>query len=199
MTFRTSVTGLVALLLLLASAGVAMAHQEVAGATGFASGLQHPVSGWDHVLAMLAVGLWGAQLRAPAIWVLPVAFPMMMATGGMLGLLGTGLPGVEAGIALSALVLGAMVLFERRPPLWLAILLVGIFAVFHGHAHGTELPPGSSGLHYSLGFVVSTGVLHGLGILIGLLHGHPYGKGLVRAAGGGIALSGVVFLWSAFK
>jgi len=190
-----SLLGLV-IILLLCCAGVADAHQETASAVGLFSGLHHPVSGWDHILAMLAVGLWGAQLRAPAIWVLPITFPMMMAMGGLLGLLGFGLPGVEVGIALSALGLGGMVLFECRPPCWLAVLVVGIFAVFHGHAHGTELPPGSNGFCYSLGFVVSTGLLHGLGIAIGLLYEHPYGKGLVRTAGGTIAVAGIAFLWS---
>ena len=123
------------------------------------SGLQHPVSGLDHVLAMVAVGLWGAQLGAPAIWLLPVTFPLVMAFGGLLGLLGVPLPGVEVGIAASAIVLGAMVAAESRPPLlgsppcWSASS-----RIFHGHAHGTELPAGQSGLLYSMGFVVATGV-----------------------------------------
>lgn len=146
---------------------------------------------------MVAVGLWGAQLRVPAIWVLPVAFPVVMATGGMLGLLGIGLPGVETGIALSALVLGALVVSECRPPLWLAVLVVGFFAIFHGHAHGTEVPPQSSGLFYSLGFVVSTGLLHAAGIGVGLLYHWRGGQLLVRSAGGVVALSGVLFLWRA--
>jgi urease accessory protein len=154
---------------------VAWAHVErgQAQAAGLLTGLAHPVSGLDHVLAMLAVGLWGAQLGAPAVWLLPVAFPMMMACGGMVGLMGLGVPGVEGGIALSAIMLGAMVLLEARPPLWLAALLVGFFAIFHGHAHGTELPEGASGLLYSIGFVSATGSLHGAGIAIGLLHRWP--------------------------
>jgi len=186
-----------AIVLLMNCASVASAHQETASVVGFLSGLHHPVSGWDHILAMLAVGLWGAQLRVPAIWVLPVAFPMMMAVGGLLGLLGYPLPGVEIGIALSALGLGALVLLECRPPLWLAVLLVGGFAVFHGHAHGTELPPGSNGLLYSLGFVISTGLLHAVGIAVGLLYERPYGQKLIRTAGAVIAVSGMTFLWSA--
>ena len=112
-------------------------------ATGFLTGFLHPISGLDHVLAMVAVGLWGAQLGAPAIWVLPVAFPLVMAFGGFLGLLGVPLPGVEFGIAASAILLGAAVMSERRPPLVIAAALVGCFAIFHGHAHGTELPPGA--------------------------------------------------------
>ena len=103
---------------------------------------RHPVTGLDHVLAMVAVGIWGAQLGAPAIWVLPVTFPMVMALGGMAGLLGVGLPAVELGIGLSAILLGLMVALEARPPLGVAAGLVGFFGIFHGYAHGTELPGG---------------------------------------------------------
>jgi len=122
-----------------------------------------------------------------------------MAFGGFLGLAGIPLPGVEIGIALSTLVLGIMVAFERKPPLWVAAVIVGAFAVFHGHAHGTELPSGQSGLAYSIGFVVATGSLHGVGIMIGLVHGWPMGKMALRCAGGAIALAGVWFLWRAFQ
>ena len=172
----------------------AFAHQETGSITGIVSGLKHPVSGMDHVLAMIAVGLWGAQLGAPAVWVLPVAFPMVMAFGGMLGLMGIALPGIEVGIAVSALVLGSMVLAEVRPPLWAAAVIVGFFAIFHGHAHGTELPAGSSGLLYSIGFVMATGTLHGLGITMGLVNRWSRGRLAIRAAGGMVALSGVFFL-----
>ena len=172
-------------------------HTGTGQAAGFLSGLLHPISGLDHVVAMIAVGLWGAQLGAPAIWVLPVTFPLVMAFGGMLGLLGIPIPGVEIGIALSAVALGGMVLFAARPPNWIAAVLVGIFAVFHGHAHGTELPEGQSGLYYSLGFVVATGCLHGLGISIGLIHRWHAGRIAIRVLGGMVALSGCLFLWSA--
>jgi len=172
----------------------ALAHQETGSITGIVSGLKHPVSGMDHVLAMISVGLWGAQLGAPAVWVLPVAFPMVMAFGGMLGLMGIPLPGIEIGIAVSALVLGSMVLAERRPPLWVAAVIVGFFAIFHGHAHGTELPMGSSGLLYSIGFVMATGTLHGLGITIGLVHRWSRGRLAIRAVGGIVAFAGVFFL-----
>ena len=146
---------LLALLLLLA-ATPAWAHVQQGQAAGFLTGVRHPISGLDHVLAMISVGLWGAQLGPPAIWLLPVTFPMVMAFGGFLSLVGIRLPGVEVGIALSAIVLGLMVAREARPPLWLAATLVGLFAVFHGHAHGTELPAGQSGLLYSIGFVIAT-------------------------------------------
>ncbi len=175
----------------------ALAHEEAGQAAGFLAGLAHPVSGLDHVLAMIAVGLWGAVLGPPAIWVLPVAFPLVMAVGGLMGLLGFPLPGVEVGIAVSAIVLGTMVLVEVRPPLWLAAAMVAFFAVFHGHAHGRELPPGTSALLYSLGFVVATGVLHAVGILIGVAHRWAAGRQIVRVAGGAVALAGLFFLWRA--
>lgn len=175
----------------------AFAHEQVGSAAGFFSGLAHPVSGLDHVLAMIAVGLWGAQLGAPAIWLLPVTFPMVMALGAFLGLVGVPLPGAEIGIGLSALLLGAMVAAEARPKIALAALLVGFFAIFHGHAHGVELPPGQSGLTYSIGFVVATGCLHGVGIAIGLVHRWPWGRLLLRAAGGLVALAGAGFVWRA--
>lgn len=175
----------------------AWAHVQVGQAQGFLTGLRHPISGLDHVLAMIAVGLWGAQLGAPAIWLLPVTFPMVMAFGGFLGLLGIPLPGVEVGVALSAVLLGLMVAREARPPLWLAAAMVGFFAVFHGHAHGTELPAGQSGLLYSIGFVVATGSLHALGIAIGLIHRWPQGRAALRVAGWAVAASGVFFLWRA--
>jgi urease accessory protein len=176
---------------------IAYAHAQAGAATGFLTGFEHPISGLDHVLAMVAVGLWGAQLGAPAIWQLPVAFPMMMAVGGFLGLVGLPLPGAEIGIALSAILLGAMVILEARPPLPLAVALVGFFAIFHGYAHGRELPPGANGLTYSIGFVVATGCLHAVGIGIGLIHRWATGRIALRLAGALVAVAGVHFLWSA--
>jgi urease accessory protein len=184
-------------LVLLLWAQTAHAHVQEGQAAGFVTGLAHPVSGLDHVLAMIAVGLWGAQLGNPALWLLPVTFPMVMALGGVLGLIGLPLPGVEVGIAASALLLGAAVLFELRPPLAVAAVLVGCFAIFHGHAHGTELPPGEDGLLYSIGFVVATGCLHGVGIATGLVHRWPWGRKTLRVAGAAVALAGVFFLWEA--
>jgi urease accessory protein len=175
----------------------AWAHVEAGQAAGFLAGFAHPVSGLDHVAAMVAVGLWGAQLGLPAIWILPVTFPIVMALGGLLGLAGVPLPGVEIGIAASAILLGAAVMTERRLPLYAAAALVGFFAVFHGHAHGTELPPGQSGLLYSLGFVVATGCLHAIGIAIGAIHRWPAGRIALRIAGGGVGLAGLLFLWRA--
>ena len=187
------------LLAAVAAPSSAWAHIQAGEAGGFVSGFHHPISGWDHVLAMVAVGLWGSQLGAPAIWLLPVTFPMVMALGGMMGLLGIPLPGVEFGIAFSAIMLGAMVLAEKRPPLWVAAVIVGIFAIFHGHAHGTELPAGQSGLLYSMGFVMATGCLHGVGIGIGLVHRWAAGRVILRVAGATVAVAGIFFLYSAFK
>lgn len=175
----------------------AMAHVQGGEVIGIISGIKHPVSGLDHVLAMIAVGLWGAQLGAPAIWLLPVIFPMVMAFGGLLGLMGVNLPGIEIGIALSAIVLGIAVFREVRLQLWLAAVMVGFFAIFHGYAHGAELPPGGNGLLYSIGFVVTTGLLHATGIAIGVIHRWSAGRMALRAAGGGVALAGVFFLWRA--
>jgi len=175
----------------------AWAHVESGQAGGFLSGLSHPVSGLDHVVAMVAVGLWGAQLGMPALWVLPVAFPMLMAFGGMLGLVGIPLPGVEIGIALSAVVLGALVLGRVRLPLAAAVAVVAFFAVFHGHAHGTELEAGQNAMLYSLGFVIATGLLHGVGIAIGLIQRWEIGRQALRGAGALVAAAGVYFLWGA--
>src|SRR5229473_218566 len=176
-------TRLAALLLLVLAASPTLAHTgSVSG--GFLGGLAHPVFGPDHVVAMVAVGLWGAFLGAPAIWLLPVVFPLVMALGGVMGILGVPLPGVETAIALSAVVLGLMVALAARPPLWVAAVLVGGFAIFHGHAHGAELPAGANAVAFSVGFVAATGLLHLAGISFGLLARWPAGRLAVRAAGG---------------
>jgi urease accessory protein len=171
----------------------ALAHSG-SSSGGFIGGFAHPLFGPDHVVAMVAVGLWGAFLGAPAIWLLPIVFPLVMAAGGAIGILGIPLPAVETGIAASAVVLGMMVALAARPPLWGAAVLVGIFAIFHGHAHGTELPPGADAVAYSVGFVIATGMLHLAGIAFGLLARWPAGRFAVRAVGGAIALAGLAFL-----
>ena len=183
------------LLLLALVAAPAWGHADAADATGgFVAGFLHPLLGWDHVVAMVAVGLWGAFLGAPAIWVLPVVFPVVMACGGVLGVLGVPIPAIETGIALSAIVLGAMVALAARPPLRVAAVIVGAFAIFHGHAHGTELPAAANPLVYSLGFVTATGLLHASGIGFGLLVRWPAGRAVVRAQGAFIGLVGMAFL-----
>lgn len=172
----------------------ARAHTTSLQDGGLLAGFLHPLTGLDHAVAMVAVGLWGAVLGPPALWVLPLAFPLVMAFGGVLGLLGVPIPGVEVGIALSGLVMGLMVLLELRPPLPLAALIVAAFALFHGHAHGRELPAGGHALLYSLAFVIATGLLHLVGILLGESRRWPAGRSVVRAAGGGVALVGLWFL-----
>jgi urease accessory protein len=175
------------------SAMPAMAHTGN-DAFGFASGFFHPLFGWDHIAAMVAVGLWGAFLGRPAIYILPITFPLVMALGGTLGIVGIALPGVEAGIAASALILGLCVMMAAQPPLWLAAVAVGFFAIFHGHAHGTELPDAASPFGYAVGFVIATGLLHLCGILFGALTQSAAGRVVVRGAGALIALAGIAFL-----
>jgi urease accessory protein len=173
---------------------LAFAHGDGQIGGGFGSGFSHPIQGMDHVVAMIAVGLWGAQLGPPAIWLLPIAFPLMMALGAAISLMGFPLPGVEIGIACSAIVLGAMVLMEFKLPIAATIAIVGVFAIFHGHAHGNELPDGESGLAYSLGFVLGTGLLHAVGIGIGYIGEWPNGKFVLRGAGALVMASGIYFL-----
>ena len=172
----------------------ANAHEATGVAGGFTSGFVHPLLGLDHVAAMVAVGLWGAVLGGSAVWLLPVVFPLVMAFGGALGVLGVPLPSVEVGIARSALVLGCRVFFSTRPPLWVAATIVGVFAIFHGHAHGTELPDAASPLAFSIGFVIATGLLHLCGILLSLLNRWRAGRTVVRGGGAVIALAGAFFL-----
>lgn len=188
-------TAFLLLALALLGAAPAFAHTGEGLVGGFMSGFLHPVLGWDHVVAMVAVGLWGAFLRAPAIYILPIVFPVIMAFGGAAGVVGAPLPFVEAGIALSSIVLGLLIAFAVRAPLWLAAIIVGFFAVFHGHAHGTELPQASNAMSFAIGFVLATGLLHLLGIALGFLIGRPGGKVAIQIAGGLIALGGLGFLF----
>jgi len=183
------------LCLLLLLPVTASAHTETGAIGGLLSGFKHPLTGLDHMVAMLAVGLWGAFLGPRAMWTLPVVFPVVMALGGAAGVLGMPLPAVETGIALSGVMLGLLVAFATKPPLWAAAIVVGFFGVFHGHAHGTELPGSANALAYSIGFVVSTGLLHLCGIAFGLLARWPWGKMVVRAGGGIIAAVGFAFLF----
>ena len=186
---------LAVLTLVLLAPPVASAHPQTGGIGGFVSGFLHPLTGLDHIAAMVAVGLWGAYLGAPAMWLLPVIFPMVMAFGGALGVLGVPLPGVELCIALSGIMLGLAVAFAARPPLWIAGSMVGFFAIFHGHSHGTELPHAANAFTYAVGFVLATGLLHLSGITLGLLTRWPWGTLAVRTGGGLIACIGFGFLF----
>jgi hydrogenase/urease accessory protein HupE len=135
------------------------AHPQSGVTLGFKSGFLHPLSGLDHILAMVSVGIWGSQLGKPALWLLPVTFPLVMALGGVLGVRGVPLPGVEVGVALSAVVLGLMIALCARPRLWIAAMVVGMFAIFHGYAHGKELPHAAQPLAFGMAFVLTTGML----------------------------------------
>lgn len=186
----------IALTILLLLSGPAFAHTEVGVPGGLVSGFLHPLTGLDHLVAMVAVGIWGAQLGQPATWVLPVCFPTVMAIGGVMGVLGVPLPATEIVVAASALVLGFAVAMSLRVPFWAAAILVSVFAVFHGYAHGTELPGAANALAYGAGFVTATGLLHAAGIGIGVLIRWPTGAYAVRAVGAAIAGLGGVFLLS---
>ena len=183
-------TALTALLV----ATAAQAHSDQVTTGGFIAGYLHPLTGLDHLLAMVAVGIWGATLRAPLIWALPVVFPLLMVVGGVLGIAGVPLPYVEPGVALSVVVLGAAIAALWRAPVPVAIAIVAVFGVLHGHAHGTELPGSAAPAAYAAGFVVSTGLLHLAGIALGALQSVRHGAQLMRATGGAIALTGVWLL-----
>ncbi len=185
----------VLLLLLLLVPTISHAHTGTGAVGGFTSGFLHPLFGLDHVVAMVAVGLWGAFLGRPAIWVLPVTFPLVMAVGGVFGVMGVPFPQVENVIALSGILLGGMVLFAVKPPVVFAAILVGFFALFHGYAHGAELPEAASAVTYAIGFVLATGMLHLCGIALGMLTKLPQGMIAVRAMGGIISLIGAGFLF----
>jgi urease accessory protein len=178
----------------LAFAQPALAHEQAGVAGGLASGLLHPLTGIDHMIAMVAVGIWGAQLGAPAIWLLPITFPLVMAFGGVVGVLRVRLPMPEVAIALSVLVLGAAVAARVRVPFVAAAFVVAVFAIFHGHAHGIELPGAANPLAYGAGFVVATGLLHLCGIAIGALSRWPAGGRLIQGLGAAIAALGGYFL-----
>jgi urease accessory protein len=192
---KTPLHTLLASLPLLLLASAASGHTGEGINTGFASGFWHPILGWDHVVAMVAVGLWGAFLGKPGIWILPVVFPIVMAFGGALGVLGVPIPAVETGIALSGVILGLLIAFAVKAPLWIAAVIVGIFAIFHGHAHGGELPEQFSAYGYAVGFVIGTGLLHVVGIALGFLTRSSVGTWAARGIGGAIALVGAAFLF----
>lgn len=176
---------------------VAFAHTGVGDASGFAHGFGHPISGLDHILAMVMVGVFAWQLGGRALWLLPTTFVAVMATAGALGIAGIGIPFVEIGIAVSVVVLGAIVAFELKAQTVAAMGVVSLFAVFHGHAHGAEIPENAGGVAYAAGFMVATALLHLAGISAGFLIGKAsehYGSAVVRLAGGLATVAGVVLL-----
>lgn len=182
--------GLAALAFVALAAEPAAAHAFAGTAIGFTAGFLHPPAGLDHLLAMVSVGIWGAQLGAPAIWLLPIVFPLIMAVGGAAGVIGVPLPDGELLIGISVLVLGSLVALAQWVPVWAAVAVVGVFGIAHGHAHGVELPLSADALAFTIGFVISTGLLHLCGILIGLLGRWPAGTVAIRTGGLLIALAG---------
>lgn len=173
----------------IAAATPAMAHVGHGSASGLLAGLSHPLGGFDHVLAMVSVGLFAALLGGRALWALPLSFVGMMLMGGVSGMTGIEVPAVEFGIAASIVVLGAVVTWGRQWSIQVAVALVGVFAVFHGHAHGAETPVGADAVLYSLGFALATAALHGAGIAAGLL-ALGYTK-IVRLAGAAVTVTGL--------
>lgn len=175
----------------------AWAHTGVGATSGFINGFAHPLLGWDHLLAMLAVGIWGAQRGGKAVWLLPVTFVTIMAVAGSLGVIGVPLPGVEAGILASVLVLGALIALATRFPLGAGVALVALFAIFHGHAHGTEMPHAASAIGYAIGFCTATALLHTAGIALPFALRRLSAErqlAWVRYAGAGISLAGLILL-----
>lgn len=175
----------------------AFAHPSIGNAHGFVQGLAHPLGGLDHILAMVAVGVFASQLGGRALWAVPATFVLVMALGGILGITGIAVPGVEIGIAASVIVLGAIVALRVKPSVAVAMAVVALFAIFHGHAHGTEMPLAAASMPYALGFMFATALLHLAGIALGLSigrAGESYGRLGYRFAGGLVALTGVAIL-----
>ncbi len=180
--------------LLIVMPEIALAHAPEGAGGGFVTGFLHPIMGVDHLVAMVAVGLWGAFLGERALWILPIVFPSIMAFGAAFGIVGLEIPLVEFVIALSGVVLGALIALRVRAPLAIAMVLVGIFAIFHGYAHGVEMPEQISAITYSAGFVIGTGLLHLAGVAIGFATRLPRGELLVRGCGGVISAIGLSYL-----
>lgn len=175
----------------------ALAHTGAGSVSGFASGFSHPMGGLDHLLAMIAVGVLAAQQGGKAVWLLPVSFVTMMVVGGALGIAGVAMPFVELGIVGSVIVLGAVIALGKHMPTGAAMALVGVLAVFHGHAHGTEMPIDASGVEYGLGFAIATAILHAVGLGIGFgakKVAEKIAPVAVRIGGGMIAAAGVALL-----
>lgn len=188
------VFAILAAILLLPS--LAHAHVGVGETSGFLHGMGHPLSGLDHICAMVAVGLWAAQMGGRAIWAVPLTFVSVMALGGALGMLGFHVPFVETGIVISVLALGVLIAASVHLPLAVSIVVVGLFAIFHGHAHGAEMPETSSGFGYAAGFIIATAFLHACGIGLGIAIEKLASPAVVRFAGIAIVLCGGYLLLS---
>lgn len=179
----------------------ALAHTGVGETSGFIHGFGHPISGLDHILAMVMVGVFAFQLGGRALWMVPSTFVLVMAGGGALGVMGITVPFVETGIALSVIVLGAIVAFGIKSPVAVAMGIVGLFAIFHGHAHGMEMPENAGGVAYAVGFMIATALLHLAGIAIGFVVGKASelnGRIVTQSVGGIAAIAGVGILAGLF-
>jgi urease accessory protein len=190
----SSLTAALALALLPTAA---LAHPAIGNAHGFVHGFAHPLSGLDHVLAMVTVGIFAWQLGGRALWLVPGTFVVVMALAGLVGMAGIGIVGVEIGIAASVIVLGAIVALGVKPPVAIAMGIVALFAIFHGHSHGTEMPLDVAGVAYAAGFMLATALLHVAGIALGMTIGRigdAYGRLGYRVSGGLVALAGFAIL-----
>lgn len=174
----------------LLASGAAFAHPSHEHSSSFMAGFDHPIGGFDHLLAMLAIGLWAASLGGRALWAIPTAFVMTMLAGGAFAVAGFSVPFVEQGIVLSVIVLGALVLFAKRLPVMACVVIAAGFALFHGVAHGMEMPLNADGLHYALGFAAATVALHLMGVGLGLL-ATPL---MTRIGGSVIAIMGLLLV-----
>jgi urease accessory protein len=188
---RNSSKSLLTLGLLVLLPNLASAHILFGSSHGFKDGFLHPLTGWDHLLAMFTVGLWAAQHRGRALWLIPLSFVSVMMLGGLLGVAGVSMPGAELAIAVSVLVLGGLVATMTRLTPSLSMTVVGLFALFHGYAHGHEMPAAAGALPFSIGFVLATALLHGLGVAAGL--GLQHQPRVLRWAGAAIAASSFCF------
>jgi urease accessory protein len=177
--------------LILGTPNIVFAHTGLGGTGGLWEGLAHPLTGLDHICAMLGVGLWAAQRGGRAIWLVPLAFLVVMTLGGVLGMLAISIPFVERGIVASVLIFGILIAASVRLPLLLSVLIVGIFALFHGHAHGAEMPHTVSGLMYGIGFLAATALLHLTGVAIGLIARQSASTWLLRYSGAALVLCGL--------
>ena len=173
----------------------ALAHPGHDGAGGLAHGFVHPLTGIDHVLAMIAVGVLAAQYGGRALWLVPMSFLVAMAAAGVIGMAGIPVQIAEAGIGLSVVVLGLMIAFQIEPPTLVAMGVVGLFALFHGYAHGSEMPDGLAGLSFAAGLLGAMALLLGAGVGLGLLlQWRTLSRRLIQAGGGAMALVGIAVL-----
>ncbi|OJV05497.1 MAG: urease accessory protein [Verrucomicrobia bacterium 61-8] len=193
-TFTVVPRGAVLLAAALLMPSLAHAHVGVGQTYGFDHGFTHPLSGLDQICAMIAVGLWAAQMGGRAIWAVPLTFVSVMALGGLLGMMHVPVPFIETGIVISVLTLGVLIAAAVRLPLAASILIVGLFAICHGHAHGEEMPETASGVAFAAGFILATALLHGVGIGLGIAIEKVSKPLVVRLAGAAIVLCGI-YIW----